>query len=173
MLHSRMFFGGSFRCSPISADSCPPDVSACPGMVGSHGLSPKLSPLFRSEDHAKRAREFQFPGFGEKSGFCAKPRKISTSTKCARNSRRICTSIFIGFKADQNQHLRKISRWEGDALCSPASTRAIVFCGADSSRLVPTRPEFRGSSEGPSGRHSRRAPPFAPQRCYRAARPAE
>ena len=49
-----MFFGGSFRCSPISADSCPLDVSACAGMVGSHGLSPKLSPLFRSEDHARQ-----------------------------------------------------------------------------------------------------------------------
>ncbi len=54
MLHSRVFFGGSFHCSPISAHSCPPDVSACAGMVGSRGLSPKLSPLFRSEDDAKQ-----------------------------------------------------------------------------------------------------------------------
>ena len=49
-----MFFGGSFQCSPISADSCPPDVSACAWMVGSHSYSPKLSPLFRSDDHAKQ-----------------------------------------------------------------------------------------------------------------------
>jgi hypothetical protein len=107
MLHSRMFFGGSFSCSPLSADSCPPDVSACAWMVGSHGLSPKLSPLFRSEVHGQRALEFQLSGSADKSAFCAKPRKISTSTKRARNSRRICTSLFIGLKADQNQHLQK------------------------------------------------------------------
>ena len=53
-----MFFGGSFRCSLISAGSCPPDVSACSGMVGSHDLLPKLSPLFRSEDHAKQLSNF-------------------------------------------------------------------------------------------------------------------
>src|ERR1700720_1015628 len=68
MLHSPMFFGGSSRFSPTSADSCPPDVSACAGVVGSFGLSPKLSPLFRSEDHAKRALEFQFSSFGVCSG---------------------------------------------------------------------------------------------------------
>jgi hypothetical protein len=53
-----MFFGGSFQCSPISADSCPPDVSACVVTLGSHGLSPKLSPLFRSEKHAKQLSNF-------------------------------------------------------------------------------------------------------------------
>jgi hypothetical protein len=150
-----MFFGGSFRCSPISVDSCPPDVSACAGMVGSHGLSPKLPPLFRSEDHAKRALEFPFSGFGYKSAFCAKPRTISTSTKRARNSHRICTSIFIGLKADQNQHLRKISRWDGNALGSRASTRAIVFCGAglsDLSRVVPSFEEVSRELRGPSVR---------------------
>ena len=148
-----MSFGGSFRCSPMSADSCPPDVSACAVTLGSRDLSPKLSPLFRSEDHAKRALEFQFSGFGDKSAFCAKPRKISTSTKRARNSRRICTSIFIGLKADQNQHLRKNRAGEGNTLDSRASTRAIVFCGAGLSRLVPSfqgiSRELRGSLGAP------------------------
>ncbi len=68
-----MLFGGSSRCSPISADSCPPDVSACAGMVGSHGLSPKLSPLFRSEDHAERALECQFSGLATKALFALSP----------------------------------------------------------------------------------------------------
>src|SRR5579863_2057047 len=103
MLYSHMFFGGSFRCSPVSADFCPPDGSACAGMVGSHGIPPKPSPLFRSEDHAQRALELQFPDFGDKSAFCPKPRKISASTKRARNSRKICTSIFMGLKTNQNQ----------------------------------------------------------------------
>src|SRR6202790_1576978 len=58
MLHSRMFFGDSFRRSPISADSCPPDVSACAWMIGSHSHSPKLSPLFRSEDQAQQLSNF-------------------------------------------------------------------------------------------------------------------
>src|SRR5580704_339788 len=163
MLHSRMLFGDSCPWSPISADSCPPDVSACSGMVGSHGHSPKQSPLFHSEDHAKQALEFQFSGFGAKSAFCLKPRKISTSTKRARNSRGICTSIFIGLKADQNQHLQKNAdpirigvpssgeSHQQDEL-SPAdevepkrgiSPGPFRFCGAGLPRLVPT---FEGVS---------------------------
>src|SRR5579864_6609910 len=103
MLHSRMFSGGSFQWSPVSADFCPPDGAACAGMVGSHGVRPKLSPLFRSEDHTKRALKFQFSDFGDQGAFCTKPRKIRASTKRSRNSRRICTSIFIGFETNQNQ----------------------------------------------------------------------
>ena len=151
-----MFSGGSFRCSPVSADFCPPDGSACAGMVGSHALSPKLTP-FRSEDHAKRALEFQFSGFGDKSAFCAKPRKISTSTKRARNSRRICTSIFMGLKTNQNQltknadparigvpssgesphqyELSPANKVEPERGISPGPFR---FCGAGLSRLVPS-----------------------------------
>src|SRR5579863_116260 len=134
MLHLRMFFGGSFRCSPISADSCPPDVSACSGMVGSHSHSPKLSALFRSEN--QRALEFQLSDSGDKSAFCAKPRTISTSTKRARNSRRICTSIFIGLKADQNQHLQKTPIRPGSAFRSEEPERGnspkfFRFCNGD------------------------------------------
>jgi hypothetical protein len=161
MLYSRMFFGGSFRSPPVSADSCPPDVSACTVTLGSHGLAPKVSPLFHSEDHAKRALEFQFSGSGDKSAFCAKPCGICASTKRARNSRRICTSIFIVLKARQNQHLRKTPIRPGSASRLPAKvTNRMSFHRLIKSNLsegslrsfsvfvAPTCPEFRGSFEG-------------------------
>ena len=161
MLNSCMFSGGSFRCSPVSADYCPPDGSACAGMVGSHGVRPKLSPLFRSEDHTKRALKFQFSDFGDQGAFCTKPRKIRASTKRSRNSRRICTSIFIGFETNQNQltknadparigvpssgespHLSPANKVEPERGISPELSR---FCEAGLSRLVPS---FEGVSRG-------------------------
>jgi hypothetical protein len=104
-----MFFGGSSRFSPTSADSCPPDVSACAGMVGSLGLSPKLSPLFHSEDHAKRDLKFQFSGFGDCSGglqagvfgFSGAPLFVPYAAKW--------DSVFV-LQDQQNEHLRKNSR---------------------------------------------------------------
>src|ERR1700680_1410637 len=65
MLHSRMFFGSS----PISADSRPPDVSACAGMVGSHALPPKVAPLFRSENHVKQHSNFKSQASATKALF--------------------------------------------------------------------------------------------------------
>jgi hypothetical protein len=141
-----MFFGGSSHFSSSSADSCPLDVSACADLVGSHGLSPKL-PLFHSDDHAKRALEFQLSGSGDEGAFCAKPRKISTSTKRARNSRRICTSIFIGLKPAENQHLQKNADPARIGVPSEKLERRISL---ELFRLLqrPTCPEFRGNSEG-------------------------
>src|ERR1700730_6434289 len=109
MLHSPMFFRVRARCSPTSADSCPPAVSSCAGIVVSLGLSTKLSPLFRSEDHAKRALEFQFSSFGVCSGglqagvfgFSGAPLFVPYATKW--------DSVFV-LQDQQNEHLRKNSR---------------------------------------------------------------
>jgi hypothetical protein len=136
-----MLFGDSSHFSSSRADSCLPNVSTR-GHGSSHDPSPKLSPLFHSEDHAQRALELQLSGFGDKSAFCPKPCGICTSTKRARKSRRICTSIFIGLKTAQNQHLRKNLAGEGNTLGSPAQRGRSSF-------VAPACPDLsRGSFEG-------------------------
>jgi hypothetical protein len=80
--------------------------------------------------------------------------EISTSTKCTRNSRRICTSTFIGFKAHQNQHLRK-KRRGGRAVLSVRQRRRVrsSFVAPACHDLSRVSREFRGSFEGAPRAH--------------------
>jgi hypothetical protein len=151
-----MFLGGSFRCSPITADSRPPDVSVCAGMVGSHGVPPKLSPLFRSEKHAQRLSNFDSQVTVTKALFALSPAESAHPQNAPATPAESALPFLLDLKPTRINTYEKILRWEGDGLCSLASTRAIVFCSGGLSRLVPSfegvSREFRGSSEGPSGR---------------------
>jgi hypothetical protein len=118
-----MFVGTSSQFSPLSANSRLPDFPAHPRIAPSHSphrsQNPKLS--FGS-DHLNPAvlpsRDLTYdpPISANRTG-------ISTSTKRARNSRGICTSISIGLKADQNQHLRKTPIRAGSASRSEEAER--------------------------------------------------
>jgi hypothetical protein len=141
MLYSRMFFGGSSQFSPLAADSCLPDVSGRPRIAPSdsqrRSLRPKLpfcidhpSPaaLHRCDIRYNRRISVKLP-------------EISTSTKSARNSRRICTSIFIGLKAAQNQHLQKTGP-EGATAANVMDIRsfaALTKCRPGSASRLPAK----------------------------------
>jgi hypothetical protein len=156
-----MFFGGSSRFSPTSADSCPPDVSACAGMVGSLGLSPKLSPLFHSEDHAKQVSparrvraSFVAAAFRPASlvfqvplSLCLMPPSGIRSSCCKISKMNTCAKTVGG-------GVRICDAHESDAKPRMASSALRArLCSGGLSRPVPS---FEGVSRGLRGPIRRR-----------------
>jgi len=146
-----MFFGGSSHFSSSSADSCLPDVSACAGMVGSRGIPPKLSPLFRSENHVKQHSNFNSQVSATKALFALSPAKSAHPQNAPATPVESALPFLLDLKPTRINTYEKILRRESDGLCSLAQRVRSSFVAPTCPEFGGVSREFRRNSERPSG----------------------